>query len=113
MWQCCCRSPIGRSIRNREAKEETHGMALVVIWCPASVNPPHEHNRENVKQVMEITLISSGSGSVTLLMDEEKALDVVYMDLSKAFDTISHSIVMEKLQPMAWTGALSAGLRAG
>ncbi|PKU42617.1 rna-directed dna polymerase from mobile element jockey-like [Limosa lapponica baueri] len=33
---------------------------------------------------------------VTCLVDEAKAVDVVYLDFRKAFDTVSHSILPEK-----------------
>ena len=34
---------------------------------------------------------------VTCLADEGKAVDVVYLELSKAFDTVSHSTPLGKL----------------
>ncbi|KAK4829538.1 hypothetical protein QYF61_005177 [Mycteria americana] len=55
-----------------------------------------------------LTNLISFYDKVTHLVDEGKAVDVVYLDFSKAFDTISHSILLETLAAHGLDGLLFA-----
>ena len=45
---------------------------------------------------------------VICLVNEGKAVNIVYLNLRKALDTVSHSILLGKWQALAWKGVLFA-----
>ncbi|KAK4819007.1 hypothetical protein QYF61_024123 [Mycteria americana] len=53
-----------------------------------------------------LTNLISFYDKVTRLVDEGKAVDVVYLDFSKDFDTFSHSILLEKLAAHGLDGCM-------
>lgn len=66
---------------------------------------PSQHRFTKVRACL--TNLMSFYDKLTHLVDEGKTADVLYLDFSKAFDTISYSILLGKL--MAWTRVLFPG----
>lgn len=48
-----------------------------------------------------------------LLVDEGKAVHVTYMNFSKAFDTVCHNILLEKLAALYVDGYVLCWVRTG
>ncbi|TRZ09501.1 hypothetical protein HGM15179_017597, partial [Zosterops borbonicus] len=66
-------------------------------WKLAYVTPIHKKGRKEDPGNYRPRSLTSVLGKVTLLVDAGNAVDVVYLDFSKAFDTVIHSILLEKL----------------
>ncbi|RMC21681.1 hypothetical protein DUI87_02549 [Hirundo rustica rustica] len=66
-------------------------------WRLANVMPIHKKGWKEDLGDYRPVILTSMSGKVTHLVDEKKAVDVVYLDFSKVFDTVSHGILLENL----------------
>ena len=68
---------------------------------------PSQHRFTNGRSCL--TNLISFYDKVAHLVDEGQAVDVVYLDFSKAFDTVPPTLSWRSWLPMVWMGVRSAG----
>jgi len=116
-WKLANVMPIYKKVRKEDHGDYRHvsltlvpGKVIQQIVLSASkwhtqgnqVARPSQHGF--MKSRSCFTNLISFYSKMTRLVDEGKAVDVIYLDFSKSFDTVSHSILLEKLAAYSLNG---------
>jgi len=84
---------------------ESYGADHLVCHHVAHTGQPGDQGQHGFMKVRScLTNLISFHDKVTHLVDDGKAVHVVYLDFSKTFHTVSHSILLEKLARLGLDG---------
>ncbi|TRZ06102.1 hypothetical protein HGM15179_021005 [Zosterops borbonicus] len=93
--------PVSLTLVPRKIMEEIIASAITWHIQDNQGNRPSQHGFRKGRSCL--TNLISFYDHVIHLVDEGKTMDVVYLDFTKAFDTVSCRILLKKLKLIAWT----------